>query len=155
MIADPDVGLARPDEARRIAEMSRDFIEHGLGWKWTPARILRCLADPATNVAVARERGELIGFAIMEYKEDEAHLVLFAVGAAHRRKGMGSALLAWLEKSALTAGIGLIYLEARTGNAAARAFYQKHGYSEIARVRGMYRGREDGVRLARDLWWQA
>ena len=100
MIADPDVGLARPDEARRIAEMSRDFIEHGLGWKWTPARILRCLADPATNVAVARERSGPIGFAIMEYKEDGAHPGLFAVGAAPPRKGLGFPLLDSFVKSA-------------------------------------------------------
>jgi [ribosomal protein S18]-alanine N-acetyltransferase len=155
MISDPEVGLARLEEAQRIAEMSRDFIEYGLGWKWTPARILRCLRHSSTNVAVAREPGELIGFAIMEYKDEEAHLLLFAVSAAHRRQGVGSALLSWLEKTALTAGIGLIYLEARTRNAEAREFYRKHGYTEIGRVRGMYRGVEDGVRIAKDLWWQA
>lgn len=132
--------------------MSRDFIEYGLGWKWTTARILRCLRDDSTNVAVAREGNDLIGFAIMQYSEEEAHLLLFAVSAAHRRQGVGSALLAWLEGTALTAGIGLIYLEARTQNAEARAFYRHHGYSEIVRVRGMYRGVEDGVRLAKDLW---
>lgn len=134
--------------------MSRDFIEYGLGWKWTAARITRCLRDESTNVAVAREGDRLTGFAIMHYKEDEAHLVLFAVSAAHRRRGIGSALLKWLESSALTAGIGMIYLEARARNAEAREFYGKHGYSEIARVRGMYRGVEDGLRLAKDLWWK-
>lgn len=154
MISDHEVGLARPTDVTRIAEMSRDFIEYGLGWKWTPARILRCLRDDSTNVAVARERDDLIGFAIMEYKEEEAHLVLFAVSAAHRRQGVGSALLSWLETTALTAGIGLIYLEARVRNAEAREFYRKHGYGEIARIRGMYRGVEDGVRIAKDLWGQ-
>ena len=149
-----EIGLARPGESRRIAAMSRDFIEHGLGWKWTPARINHCLQDTATNVAVARAREDLMGFAIMEYKDDEAHLLLFAVGEAYRRQGVGSVLLAWLEKTALTAGIGMICLEARSRNAPARQFYRKHGYVETAHVRGMYRGREDGVRLARDLWWQ-
>jgi ribosomal protein S18 acetylase RimI-like enzyme len=48
----------------------------------------------------------------------------------------------------------MIYLEARARNAGAREFYGKHGYSEIARVRGMYRGVEDGLRLAKDLWWK-
>ncbi len=152
MISDHEVGLARLADAHRIAEMSRDFIEYGLGWKWTAARILLCLRDDSTNVAVAREGDDLTGFAIMQYKEEEAHLLLFAVSAAHRRQGVGSALLSWLEETALTAGVGLIYLEARTRNAEARAFYRQHGYSEIARVRGMYRGVEDGVRIAKDLW---
>ncbi len=152
MISNHDVGLARRDDAQRIAEMSRDSIEYGLGWKWTAGRIVRCLSDDATNVIVAREGGELIGFAIMQYKDDEAHLLLFAVGAAHRRRGVGSTLLSWLETTALTAGIGVIALEARTRNAAARAFYRCHGYREIALVRGMYRGKEDGIRIAKDLW---
>ncbi|MEP7083642.1 MAG: GNAT family N-acetyltransferase [Betaproteobacteria bacterium] len=152
MISNHDIGFARRDDAQRIAEMSRDSIEYGLGWKWTTGRIVRCLADAATNVIVARESGELIGFAIMQYKDDEAHLLLFAVAAAHRRSGVGSTLLSWLETTALTAGIGLISLEARTRNAAARAFYSRHGYHEIATVPGMYRGREDGIRLAKDLW---
>jgi ribosomal-protein-alanine N-acetyltransferase len=152
MISEHEIGLARARDAARIAEMSRDFIEYGLGWKWTAARVLRCLQDSSTNVAAARERNALMGFAIMHYQEHEAHLLLFAVGAAHRRRGVGSALLSWLEATALTAGIGVIYLEARARNAQARAFYRKHGYSEIARVRGMYRGVEDGVRIAKDLW---
>jgi ribosomal-protein-alanine acetyltransferase len=154
MISAYEVGLAKPADAARIAQMSRDFIEYGLGWKWTAARILRCVRDESTNVVAAREGNDLIGFAIMQYKEEEAHLLLFAVVAANRRQGVGSALLSWLEKTALTAGTGLIYLEARMRNTEARAFYQKHGYREIARVRGMYRGVEDGVRLAKDLWWQ-
>ena len=152
MISNHDIGFARRGDAQRIAEMSRDSIEYGLGWKWTTARIGRCLDDAATNVIVARESGDLIGFAIMQYKDDEAQLLLFAVAAAQRRNGVGSTLLAWLESTALTAGIGLISLEARTQNAAARAFYREHGYREIATVRGMYRGREDGIRLAKDLW---
>ena len=152
MISNHDISLACRDDAQRIAEMSRDAIEYGLGWKWTAGRILRCLCDEATNVVVAREGSALIGFAIMQYKDDEAHLVLFAVGAAHRRKGTGSVLLSWLEASALTAGIGLISLEARTRNAEARDFYRRHGYREVALVRGMYRGREDGIRIAKDLW---
>ena len=154
MISAHQVGLARLGDARRIAEMSRDFIEYGLGWKWTPARIVRCLRDESTNVAVAREGNDLTGFAIMQYREDDAHLLLLAVSAAHRRRGVGSALLSWLEVTALTAGIGMISLEARTRNAEARAFYRWHGYSEIARVRGLYRGTEDGVRIAKDLWSQ-
>lgn len=152
MISNHDVGLARHDDAQRIAEMSRDSIEYGLGWKWTAGRIIRCLADDATNVIVAREGSGLIGFAIMQYRDDEAHLLLFAVGAAHRRKGVGSALLSWLEATALTAGIGVITLEARTRNEEARAFYRRRGYREGVVVRGMYRGKEDGIRIAKDLW---
>jgi len=151
-ISEHEVELARAADASRIAGMSRDFIEYGLGWKWTAARVLKCIRDPATNVIVVRDGGGLAGFAIMQYKDDEAHLLLFAVDAASRRRGVGAALLAWLEETALTAGIGVVYLEARERNAEARAFYRRHGYNEIARVPRMYRGVEDGLRIAKDLW---
>jgi ribosomal protein S18 acetylase RimI-like enzyme len=48
--------------------------------------------------------------------------------------------------------LGVIRLEARCTNAAAGAFYRKLGYRELARVPGWYRGIEDGIRYAKDLW---
>ena len=151
-ISEHAVELARPTDAFRIAAMSRDYIEHGLGWKWTAARVLKCIRDPATNVIVVREGAGLSGFAIMKYNDDEAHLLLFAVDSQRRRHGVGSALLSWLETTAVVAGIGVVYLEARVRNVAARNFYRRHGYTEVARVPKMYRGVEDGVRIAKDLW---
>jgi ribosomal protein S18 acetylase RimI-like enzyme len=152
VISDYRIALAEPADGELIACMSRELIESGLGWKWTPARVGRSLRDPATNVAVARLHGELAGFGIMRYRDEEAHLVLLAVQARHRRRGVGAALVGWLEASALTAGIGVIRLEARCNNAGALAFYQRLGYRLVSVVREMYDGREDGVRLARDLW---
>lgn len=148
----PTIRLATPGDAAHIAAMSRDLIERGLGWSWTERRVLRSIVDAETNVAVAVVAGRRIGFAITKYLFDEAHLLLLAVQPAHGRRGTGSALVGWLEKVALTAGLGQIYLEARVGNAAARAFYQRLGYSEIQLLPGYYQGREASVRLAKDLW---
>jgi len=152
MISEHDIGLAIPADAARIGTLSRDLIEHGLGWRWTPPRILRVIRDPTINVAVAREHGGVSGFGLMQYKDDEAHLLLLGVDPARQRKGIGGALVRWLEESALTAGIGFVYLEARAANAMARNFYRKLGYREIKRVYDLYAPGEDGVRLARDLW---
>lgn len=152
MIVDCEIRLAMPRDAHRIAAMSRDFVEHGLGWRWNAGKVLRSINDRAANVAVACERGELVGFGIMKYLDDEAHLHLLAVHPQRQGRGVGAALMAWLEASALTAGIGVVYLEARSSNAQARAFYRRLGYSEFEFVRRYYRGIEDGVRLAKDLW---
>ncbi|HET7925902.1 MAG TPA: GNAT family N-acetyltransferase [Rhodanobacteraceae bacterium] len=153
MILKHDIRLATLADAARIGEMSRDLIEHGLGWRWTPNSIRRCIRDPATNVAVAAaEHGGVAGFAVMRYKDDEAHLILLGVDPAFRRRGIASALIAWHEKAALTAGIGTVYVEARATNAEARALYRQLGYHEVQLVRGYYSGVENGVRLAKDLW---
>ena len=146
------IRLATLDDAAGIAAMSRDLIEYGLEWRWTPRSIHRCIRDPAINVAIAPGDRAIAGFAVMQYKEDEAHLVLLGVVPAQRRRGIASALLAWHEKTALAAGIGTIYIEARAKNAGTRAFYRKLGYREVQLVRGYYQGVEDAVRFAKDLW---
>ena len=132
--------------------MSRDMIEQGLGWRWTPGRVRENLLDNDTNVVVAYDNLKLIGFGIMKYRYEEAHLMLLAVADSHRRRGVGSALVSWLESSALIAGIGCIYLEARQINNGARDFYRQLGYREIRTVRGYYQGREHAVQIAKDLW---
>ena len=158
MIEHLTLRVARPHDAQAIARMSRDRIEAGLGWRWNEARVLQSLADPATNVIVAQSAGavaaraEPLGFGIMKYRNDEAHLLLLAVRADACRRGAGTALVGWLEKSARAAGLGQIYLEARITNAAARAFYAELGYFEIQTLPGYYAGREACVRLAKDLW---
>lgn len=127
--------------------MSRELIEYGLPWNWRPARVLRSIRHPETNVAVARLDGVLLGFGIMEYLEEDAHLVLFAVRAASQRQGVGSALLRWLESSAAVAGAKRIRLEARRENVAARTFYNEHGYHELLIQPGRYGAAVDGIRL--------
>ena len=132
--------------------MSRDLVETGLGWSWTARRVLASLADRDTSVVVAHDAGKVIGFGIARFRTDEAHILLLAVDRQHRRRGVGTALVKWFERSALVAGIGLIYLEARLSNAGARSFYRMLGYTEFKLETGRYRGREAGVRLGRDLW---
>ena len=151
MILIPGIRLATAADADPIARMSREYIEYGLGWSWTPQRVQRAIRDPATNVAVVHEPDALLGFGIMSYGEQHAHLVLLGVVAARRQRGLGAALLAWLEKCALTAGLERIHLEARADNPGAVAFYEGQGYRPIGSVAGYYRGSVDAVRLEKRL----
>ena len=144
--------LAGRADAPAIARLSRDRIEQGLGWSWTAPRVLRSILDPQTNVVVALDAARMLGFGIMKYHEDEAHLLLLAVRESSCRRGVGSTLVAWLERSASVAGIGQVALETRITNDGARAFYRRLGYCETRTVPGYYQGREAGVRLVKDLW---
>jgi len=147
VIADVAVRLATAADAQAIAAMSRDTIEQGLPWTWRPARVAGAIRDGQTNVAVVGPPGALVAFGIMSYLDDDAHLLLFAVDAAHRRHGVGSAVLLWLEAVARAAGARRIRVEARRENLAARDFYGAHGYHERTIASGMYSGRVDGIRL--------
>ncbi len=145
------IRLARRGDAPRMAAMSRDLVETGLGWRWTPERIAASLRDRATNGLVAVDRQRVIGFAVMKYLEEQAHLLLLAVAPDRRRSGVGRALFTWLETSARVAGIGAIHLEVRASNDEARAFYRGLGCEESGSVAGYYGGREAAVRMRRPL----
>ena len=152
MIRNLALRLATHDDAAVIARMSRDLIEQGLGWSWTTPRVLRSVRSPDTNVVLALDDQRSVGFAIMKYLDAEAHLLLLAVRPEVQRSGVGTALTRWVEASAIAAGIGQVYLEARVSNHAARAFYGRLGYGEVQSLPGYYQGREAAVRMARDLW---
>ena len=145
------IRLANANDAVDIAALARKAIEHGFPWSWHPSRVAEAIADPNTNVVVARIAGALIGFGVMLYEDEAAHLVLFAVDAPDRRRGLGSQLLCWLEAVAFAAGINQFRVEARADNTPALAFYRKHGYTEQVEVLGMYYGALDGVCLAKRL----
>jgi [ribosomal protein S18]-alanine N-acetyltransferase len=147
MTTDPVVHLASASDAEAIAEMSRDHIEFGLGWRYTPERVLGLIRDPESNVAVIHEDGAVAAFGIMLYKEEHAHLSLLAVNPVFRRQGLASAILAWLEHAARVAGAERIGVECRRNNDPARCLYLEHGYHEQRIEAGMYRGQEDGICL--------
>ena len=145
------LGIARPDEARLIAALSRQCIEQGLPPTWSESRVLHCMRNREAIVLVARDRRRLVGFAIMEFYDEHAHLSLLAVQPGYRRQGIGRSLMEWLEASARTAGIFSVRLELRAANDAARAFYERIGYVEAGQRRAYYAGREDALRMLRDL----
>ena len=153
------IRLAEPRDAQAIALMSRDLIEAGLGWKYDAARVLRAIRDRDTLAAVACEGGRnpggaLAGFAIMEFGEERAHLVLLAVRPTHRRLGIGQRMFEWLLESSRAAGMASIHLELRSANDAARRFYRAMGFFETVLVPGYYRGegrKEGALRMLRIL----
>lgn len=147
MLSETAVVLAVTRDASTIAAMSRDYIEQGLGWRWTAGRVLASIRNPDKNVAVIRDDGTVIAFGIMSYFENHAHLELLAVLPKKRRQGLASAITVWLERVAHVAGIERIFVECRRNNDAARNFYHEHCYHEQRIDKAMYRGIEDGIRL--------
>ena len=143
--------LAVPADAAPIAAMSRELVETGLPWSWTPERVARNLRQPETLVLTACGGEGLVGFAIMQFGDERAHLSLLAVRPDYQRRGVGRGMLEWLTESALTAGIASVHLELRETNLGARRFYTKQGFAETVRIPGYYRGVETAVRMLREI----
>ena len=139
--------LARAGDALAMSRMSRDFIENGLDWKYSPGRIAALVADQETVALAACDGAALQAFAVMQFGAERAHLVLMCVEPALRRQGVGRRLIAWLVESARVAGIVSIHLELRADNEAAHTFYDSLGFVETVVVPGYYQGRVSARRM--------
>lgn len=145
------IEFAKLSDALKIAELSREYIEHDLGWDYTPERITRLIQSKIRNVVVARDDGQLAGFAIMSYGESVANLDLLAVRVRYRYRGIGRWLVEWLEAVAITAGIIRVNVQVREINRGAINFYRKLGYEIISVQHGYYQGKEAAVFMSKSL----
>ena len=96
--------------------------------------------DPATSIrnklAVERDlffvallEGRVAGTVMGAYDCHRGWVYSVAVRAAHRRAGIGTALLHRLEQALLERGCLKVNLQVRVSNAEIVAFYQKLGYA--------------------------
>lgn len=131
---------ARAPEAQAMALMSRELIETGLGWRYTPLRMAMLLRDTETVALVACDNARIQGFAVMQFGDEKAHLMLLCVQPARQRRGIGRRLLAWLTLSARVAGMASIQVELRADNADALAFYRQLGYVQTELIECYYGG---------------
>jgi len=103
---------------------------------------------------LAREEGQMIGYALMMQAVDEVHLLNISILPEIQRGGRGSALLNHLVDWARAHAAKRMLLEVRPGNVAGQRFYKLNGFVEIGRRRDYYQtheGREDAIVMARDL----
>ncbi len=138
-------------EARAMAEMSRDLVETGLGWRYTPIRMAALISNPDTVALVACQAAQLHGFAVMRFGDEHAHLALLCVDPGQQRRGIARRMTEWLVKSAQIAGIASIALEVRADNLVALAFYRSLAFRETQWVPGYYSGQIAARRMVRPL----
>lgn len=138
---------ARVDEAGAMAEMSRQLIETGLGWRYTPQRMAALIRHADTIALMAHEADAPNGLAVMQFGDERAHLVLLCVQPGLRRRGIGRSLMDWLLQSARVAGIETVDLELRADNAAALSFYRRLGFTETLLVPAYYDRRVAAQRM--------
>jgi ribosomal-protein-alanine N-acetyltransferase len=144
-----NVSPARFADALAIAELSRDLIETGLGWRWRAQRVRAMMREPECIVLTARTDETLMAFAIMEFHATHAHLNLLATASAYQRQGHARRLLNWLVASAQIAGLDRIIVEVRADNTNALAYYADLGFTLKRRLVGYYAEREDALQLVR------
>jgi ribosomal-protein-alanine N-acetyltransferase len=108
---------------------------------WDATQLAREIAETPNAryvVAIEGSTGEVLGFAGQWFVVDLAHVTNMGVDAAHRRRGIGRALLLGLVHAAAAEAIDAITLEVRPSNVAAIALYEEFGFYVTGRRKGYY-----------------
>lgn len=100
-----------------------------------------------SDVLVAIDGGEVAGFATVQYVHrpegpytlplDYYHVEEFGVDAAHRRRGVATALVEYMKADARARGFHRLDLDMWEFNAGALAFYEAAGFSTYRRYMEM------------------
>ena len=108
---------------------------------WTDALFLAELAEVAISrdVSVAILDSQLVGYASFRYVGKQGDVNTVAVASDQQGKGIGTALMDWLESQAVLRNVREIFLEVRSDNEAAIKMYATRGY-ELIDIRRNYYG---------------
>jgi len=113
---------------------------------WSEAALTVELTNPAAVFIVALLDGEAAGYAGAHVAADEAAIANVAVHPRHRRRGVATALLHRLCDEAAARDAVRLTLEVREANTAARALYERMGFTACGRRRGFYETpKEDAI----------
>ncbi|MDT8310899.1 MAG: ribosomal protein S18-alanine N-acetyltransferase, partial [Methylophaga sp.] len=100
---------------------------------------------------VVRENKQIIGYALVQYVLDEAHLLNICVHPDRQGRGLGRQLLNAVIDAVSLRESNLMVLEVRCSNHRAQVLYLSAGFNEMAIRQGYYpavQGREDAVMMA-------
>jgi ribosomal-protein-alanine N-acetyltransferase len=101
---------------------------------------------------VAERDGEVIGFVVVDRdRRGQGHVITIDVLPEVRRSGLGSRLMAAAEERLRFLGCSGVFLETAVDNAAALAFYKRHGYAVVHTIPRYYLDSVDALVLAKDL----
>jgi len=137
------------DAVMRVME---DSFDPAFGEAWTGPQCAGLLPMPGVWLSLARQGGEVIGFALGRVVLREAELLLLAVRRGRQGGGIGRMLLDRFVTIAANRGAEQLHLEVREGNPAIR-LYKRTGFSEVGRRKNYYNGCDgqlyDALTLAR------
>jgi ribosomal-protein-alanine N-acetyltransferase len=116
---------------------------------WTLASFERELTLPFSRImlAIPAEAGgaSIAGFLCRWLIADECHVLNIAVHPDSRRLGIGTVLLSEAISEAKSTGAGVVTLEVRRSNLAARQLYRKFEFEERRLRRHYYGPGEDAI----------
>jgi ribosomal protein S18 acetylase RimI-like enzyme len=138
-----------PHDFAAVHRLDQACFPAGIAYSKTTLKYFLSLSS--ADCVVATEENRIVGFLLTEENPPLAHLITLDVAEAQRRRGIGSLLLAEIEKNLSFRGVRHVLLETATENEAAVAFWQRHGYRIEAVLKRYYLGRLDAYEMRKIL----
>lgn len=101
---------------------------------------------------------QIMGYGILSYSANEAHVLQLAIHPEHHNCGLGQKLLQHLLSMAKIHGADEIFLEVRESNTPAIHLYKKYNFVEVGIRKGYYpaaaegQPKQDAITMALPLW---
>ncbi len=124
----------REEDEAAVAALWREIFPDAPAHNRPEADIWRKLAVQRELFLVATVDAKLIGSAMAGYDGHRGWLYYLAVHPAHRRSGIGQALMTRVETDLAAIGCPKLNLQVRAGNIGAVAFYRRLGFDIEERV---------------------
>ncbi len=118
----------RVEDLATVLDIERLSYSH----PWSEAVFRDCFRADYRLWALVRD-GVVIGYAIIAYLVDEAHLLNLCVSPAWRQQGGAKQLLEQVLVQCREDGMVQVLLEVRESNEAARRLYRREGFAAIGR----------------------
>lgn len=142
----------RPYEPRDFAKLYKlDQTCFPPGISYSKFSLQYFLNLPAADCLLAEEGKELAGFILAEANPPLAHIITLDVAGEYRRKGVGTMLLAEMERHFQYHGVRAVLLETAVDNERGIVFWHHHGYRTEAVLKRYYLGRVDAYEMRKRL----
>lgn len=143
----PRFRAMQPADLDRVVAIEATLYTH----PWTHGNFADSL-NAGYSCRILERDGAAIGYGVLMFGVDEAHLLNLSIASKAQRRGYGRMLLAHFVGLARSAGARSIYLEVRPSNVIARDLYRHDGFREVGVRHGYYpayAGREDAIVMER------
>lgn len=122
-------------------------------YPWSRSMFISSLSSKDVCLVLVADH-KLVGYAIINYILDEAHLLNICINPEFKSMGLGRLLLRELVSMAVDKKSVMFFLEVRRSNIHAISLYFSEGFNEVG-VRPNYypsdKGREDAILMTLDL----
>ncbi len=136
-----------PEDFDVICGIDRRCFPPGIAY--SPEDIAMTLLQPGAFIIVGDADGKIAGFLLAAAERgNRAHIITIDVLGEYRRSGLGTMLLKAAHGRLAPRNV---VLEVSVENAAAMAFYKRHGYEVVRRLKNYYLGREDAWQMQKKL----